>query len=278
MRDITSKDLFGNETTVKIPAVKRRTKSIYDDYEGFERKFKKERKKTTNDCYTPPEIYNCVVNYVAGKVDLSGREIIRPFWPDGDYENAVYPDGCVVIDNPPFSIITKICRFYIERDIGFFLFAPHLTLFSVDADCTAVVCAANITYENGAGVKTSFLSNLFGDIRVIGCPVLLRKLNEVSAKSPQAEYRYPREVLTASRVAAIVNKGVGIALKKSDLFHVRGLDAQKSRKTSIFGAGFFLSQAAAEATEAAEIAAAEAKEAIVWRLSYREKEIIKLLK
>lgn len=42
-----------------IPKPKKRTREeIFNDYEGFVEKFKP--KKTTDDCYTPPEIYEAV--------------------------------------------------------------------------------------------------------------------------------------------------------------------------------------------------------------------------
>lgn len=40
----------------------------------------------------------------------------------------------MVIDNPPFSIISKIVRFYHKNEIPFFLFAPALTLFGAAAE------------------------------------------------------------------------------------------------------------------------------------------------
>ena len=101
---------------------------IFNDYEGFVEKFKP--KKTTDDCYTPEGVYNAVVEYVRSITDMSDKEIVRPFYPGGDYENYDYPDNAVVVDNPPFSIISKIARFYLDRGIKFFLFAPHLTLLS----------------------------------------------------------------------------------------------------------------------------------------------------
>jgi hypothetical protein len=110
---------------------------------------------------------------------MTGYEVIRPFYSGGDFENINYPDSCIVVDNPPFSIISKIVRFYIEKNIKFFLFAPHMTLFSADMDCTAIVCGADVVYENGANVKTSFLSNVFGDIRVIGEPALYKNLESI---------------------------------------------------------------------------------------------------
>lgn len=37
-------------------------KTILEDYDGFA-----EKKKTTGDCYTPHEVYNCVLDYVSKK-------------------------------------------------------------------------------------------------------------------------------------------------------------------------------------------------------------------
>lgn len=98
-----------------------------ESYRSFVEKFKP--KKTTDDCYTPPAVYDAILSYVIKKYGLQGRPIVRPFFPGGDFENNDYPDGCVVVDNPPFSLSSKIVDFYIGRGIDFFLFAPHLTMF-----------------------------------------------------------------------------------------------------------------------------------------------------
>ena len=92
-------------------------------YEEFVEKFKP--KLTTDDCYTPPEVYEAVKDWAVKEYKLEDREIVRPFYPGGDYEHFNYIDGSVVIDNPPFSILSKIIDFYMERGIKFFLFAPH---------------------------------------------------------------------------------------------------------------------------------------------------------
>ena len=107
----------------------RQRQETLNDYDGFVEKFKP--KKTTDDCYTPPNVYEVIKNYAIEKYGLDGREIVRPFKPGGDYESYDYPDGCVVIDNPPFSIISQICKNYAEWGVDFFLFAPHLTNFSI---------------------------------------------------------------------------------------------------------------------------------------------------
>lgn len=157
--------LFADEPRRDTVMARKSRREIHEDYDGFVAKFKP--RKTTDDCYTPQPVYDAVLGWLRENADIEGREIVRPFWPGGDYEHYDYPDGCVVVDNPPFSIFTQVCRFFQSRNISFFLFAPHLTLLSpVDMNWTGIVCDARVTYENGACVDTSFASNLFGDIRI----------------------------------------------------------------------------------------------------------------
>ena len=265
-------DLFGHKI-INIPITKKKkAKTLFSDYDSFLDKF--EDKKTTDDCYTPSIVYDCVLRYVNSKFDINNYNIIRPFYPNGDYESIDYNDEFIVVDNPPFSIISKIARFYIERNIKFFLFAPHMTLFSSNLDCTAVVCGADIIYENGAKVKTSFMSNMLGDFRVIGAPDLYKELTAINKnnKVNLPIYRYPDQVLTVSMVQKYVELGIPFEIGKESVYHCGGLDSQKKHKKGLFGSGFLLSEKAA-----AEKAAAEKKNVIVWELSNREKEIIKSL-
>lgn len=271
-------DLFGNEETVMI--TKKRSKpNLFSDYDAFLDKF--EVKKTTDDCYTPKEVMDIIIDYVNDKCDIKNKKIIRPFFPGGDYENIEYPEDCVVIDNPPFSIFAKICRFYLERDIKFFLFCPHLTAFGSDIDCTYIIASADITYENGATIKTSFVSNMFGDLKIIGDAELHQKFNEIQErkKANLPKYVYPDHIITVSKVAYCVEKGISLTFDKKDLKHYRGMDAQKKHGKTIFGCGFIASdKAAAAAAQAAAQAAANKKDnVIVWELSQKEKEIIKSL-
>lgn len=90
-------NLFGQEEHV-FTNRRKSQKSIFDDYEGFVEKFNP--KKTTDDCYTPPAVYDYVLQYVADHCDIDGMTVVRPFYPGGDYESLVYPDNCVVIDKP----------------------------------------------------------------------------------------------------------------------------------------------------------------------------------
>ena len=79
------------------------------EYQAFVDKFKP--KKTTDDCYTPPLIYETVKDWACKKYGIDPKNIVRPFYPGGDYEHFAYPDECVVLDNPPFSILSKYANF-----------------------------------------------------------------------------------------------------------------------------------------------------------------------
>ncbi len=252
------------------------------EYNEFVEKFKP--KKTTDDCYTPPAVYDVVLKYVQERCDIEGFEVLRPFYPGGDYQAVEYPQNCVVIDNPPFSIISAIIRFYLDRNIKFFLFAPQLTLFSSEQDYTSIVADSTIVYENGAKVKTSFVSNMFGDAKIIVCADLhqrLKNLNDLQ-KANLPAYGYPPNVVTVSSIAKIVSRGVSIEIKKGDATFCRALEHQKANKKAIFGSGFLVSnKAAAEKAAADKVAAdkvaaekAVSKELTYWQLSEREREVI----
>lgn len=157
-------------------------KEKFYDYEGFVSKFKP--KRTTDDCPTPPAVYEAVADWVAGRYGVSRERMVRPFWPGGDYEAFDYPEGCVVVDNPPFSFETKIVRFYLKRGIKFFLFAPGLTLLSTNIDCGRVVPGTKITYENGACVNTGFYTNLDPKLFIETAPDLRERIKTRRIISP----------------------------------------------------------------------------------------------
>lgn len=101
--------LFADEPR-RDTATRKSRREIHEDYDGFMEKFKP--RKTTDDCYTPQPVYDAVLGWLRENADIEGREIVRPFWPGGDYEAYEYPDGCVVIDNPPFSDILQNMSFF----------------------------------------------------------------------------------------------------------------------------------------------------------------------
>jgi hypothetical protein len=260
-------DLFGNEQIQLIERKRTSTKTLFTDYEGFVDKF--EGKKTTDDCYTPNNVYAEILNFVSANFDLKDLQIIRTFYPEGDFESIDYPKTCVVIDNPPFSIVSKIARFYIDREIRFFLFAPHMTLFSSNLKCTAIVVGGDIVYENGATVKTSFLSNMFGDLRILAAPELYDNLTAINTNNKVSlpKYDYPNNIITVSKVQKMVENGINFKVNYSDCYHCSQLDSQKKHKKTLFGSGFLLS----------EKAAAEKEHRIIWELSQKELQIIETL-
>ena len=256
-----------------------------EEYNDFLDKF--EAKKTTDDCYTPDEIYDAVANWVAAKYGLNKKKFFRPFYPGGDYQRENY-SGKIVVDNPPFSILAEIKRFYVERGIKFFLFAPTLTLFSAaDCDATFIPCGATITYENGAKVATSFVTNLENsDLVVKTEPELYAvvyeadKIVQAANKTEVPKYEYPDNVLTAAIAARWCKYGVDYTLKRSDCVKITALDEQKESGDAIFGGGFLLSEQAAIERANAEKAAIEKaaiEKTIKWELSARELEIVQRL-
>ena len=257
-----------------------------EEYQEFLKKF--EAKKTTDDCYTPDNIYDAVRDWVAEKYKIGNDAIVRPFYPGGDYKSEKYPPGCVVIDNPPFSIISEICEWYVSKKIRFFLFAPTLTLLGImRGAANYVACGCGVVYENGASVNTSFVTNM-GDNKIVAAADLREILDGENKKNLKKlhrelpKYSYPDEVLTATMLCYMTAHGVSLEISERDAHFIRALDAQKASGKGLFGSGFLLSEKAAAEKAAAEKAAAEkaAAEKVrvcninVWELSDREKKIV----
>lgn len=243
-----------------------------DEYLEFTEKFKP--KKTTDDCFTPPLVYEAVKDWAIKEYGIpDDAEIIRPFYPGGDYEKHEYPEGCVVIDNPPFSILAEIKRFYHEKNIKYFLFAPHLTMFSAKGEGERyIITDSDVIYENGAKVTTSFVTNMDRyKIRTASelAEAIDRAVEEGRERAPEMPaYDYPLEVVTAARLARIAR--VDFKVLPEHCHFTRQLDSQKETGAALYGAGYLIAEKAA-----AEKAAA--REVQVWELSEREKEIIKKL-
>ena len=254
----------------------------FNDFDGFVAKF--EPKKTTDDCYTPPLVYEAVKGWACREYEIDPSKVVRPFCPGGDYESYDYSGGKVVIDNPPFSILSKICAFYTDNGIPFFLFAPALTLFTAARRSGAHMIASkcNVTYDNGARVNTSFVTNM-GDDLIRTAPDLVKLVNDANRQTLRQlhrqlpKYSYTPELLTVSRLHKIGMLGVEYRVKSSDVAYVSKLDSQRAAGKAVFGGGYLLSDAKAAELKAAELKAAELKAAddiTVWQLSDRERHII----
>ena len=218
-------------------------KTLFTDYEGFVDKFKP--KKTTDDCYTPPEVYETVLQWVRENFDIEGAEVVRPFYPGGDFENFQYPENCVVIDNPPFSIFTKIMKWYVSKGIRFFLFAPQLTMAGSDTDVSYIVCNTSVTYENGAVVNTSFATNIPQEWRFWCCPELARRIKSVQKstkeKKRQSLIRFPDCVTSSAYLGKIADHGIDFRLLKKDCCRIR-----QCGDKPIFGGGYLMSDKATQ--------------------------------
>lgn len=255
-------------------------------YDEFVNKFKP--KKTTDDCFTPPEIYDAIVQWVQERYGVEPETIVRPFWPGGDYFSVDYPDGCTVVDNPPFSILAEICRFYMREGVPFFLFAPALTTLSARELATSInhiITDCTITYDNGANVKTSFVTSFGLPVIYQTAPELTRRVNAVNRELEQRvrkqlpKYTYPDHVLTAAMGQRYAKYGIDFAVRSDECEYAPALDAQKPYGKGIFGGGLLLNDAkaserAAAERAAAERAAAERAAATEWHLSERERGII----
>ena len=261
------------------------------DYEGFVGKF--EPKKTTDDCYTPPEVYDAVAAYVERRYGVDPADMVRPFFPGGDYRGFDYPEGCCVVDNPPFSILSEIVGFYVSQQVPFFLFAPALTCFNVlrrnIGKVTALACAVPVTYANGAVVRTSFLTSLSPSIACESCPDLTGAVEGAVAEIRNRDavrlpkYEFPADVLTAARLGWMSGHGATFSVRADECAFICGLDAMRAAgKSGIFGGGLLLSSHAAEGRAAVERAAVEraaVERAAVerWQLSERERGIQAML-
>ena len=241
-----------------------------EEYQEFLKKF--EPKKTTDDCYTPDNIYEGVADWVAKEYNLKRKDFVRPFYPGGDYKAENY-DGKIVVDNPPFSILSEIEDWYNDHGVRYFLFCPSVSAFPGAYRCTAVCVGASITYDNGANVSTSFVTNMEDpDIVARTTPdlyAIVKTINDENIhQNSLPTYEYPRELVTASMMAYLSKYGQNFKFKKKDASKKIGeLDSQKEAGKGIFGGGYLLS----------EKAAAEKAAAKVWQLSEREKEIIRSL-
>lgn len=246
-----------------------------DEYNKFLEKF--EAKKTTDDCYTPELVYEAVAGWVENEYGVKRADFVRPFYPGGDYTRYPYKESSAVVDNPPFSILSEITTFYTDNGIRFFLFAPTLTIFSTVAAKAAccLCCGVSITYENGACVNTSFITNLETDCVARSSPTLYKAVKDADVKNQETpelpKYIYPAYVITSTKIDQFSRYGVDFKLRRKEAEHIRQLDSQKESGKTIYGAGFLISEREKAEREKAGIIDA------TWKLSDRERKIIRRL-
>ena len=168
--------------------------------------------------------------------------------------------------------MAKVVRFYAEHNIDYFLFAPHLTCLGIRAAHSHICVGAQVIYDNGANVSTSFVASKGPLIR--SAPDLYRILDEANAANikakkapPRPVYTYPDNLMTSSAVGLFSK--YGIEYREDIGVFVRAMDAQRRAGKGIFGGGYIVpEEAARKAQEAARKAQKEKSQR--WALSMRE--------
>lgn len=232
-----------------------------ETYEEFVEKFKP--KKTTDDCYTPPEIYEVIKDFCVKEYGLNEADIIRPFKPCGDYKRENY-QGKVVVDNPPFSIMTEIINFYAKFGIKYFLFCSCLTaplnvLYKTKGQFLNI--GVGITYENGAIIQTSFCTNLNNDnIFIKNYPNFKAEIERVNERLIQCKKKKITKIQHNDNVlTSALIKEIATAEFKVGFNQIRPFNSEKIQGIKkLFGASFLISDEVAKAKAKAK-AKAEAK-------------------
>lgn len=229
-----------------------------DEYNEWLRKFKERQVNyTTDDCFTPPEDMKAVSDWVANEYGKDPSLFVRPFYPGGDYKRdaETYSNGEVVVDNPPFSLFAQIIRFYQEKGIPFFVFAPTLTSLSSTLR-TPGVCmvftGSSLTYDNSAVVNTSFATNMEPEAIIRTAPTLHDKLTESNRRAvlrmrhgePVKRRRlvYPDCVVRSTDFSTMALRGVEFSVSAEDMFPFMKFDNGQG----VFGGGAMLSPAKTE--------------------------------
>lgn len=234
---------------------------VNEDSEAYARWLEKFKTvKTTDDCYTPPQVYDAVLAWVRKRHGIpADAPIVRPFYPGGNYEAYDYPPGCVVVDNPPFSISTQVVRHYMARKIRFFLFSNGLTLLNAmsprgfrfaETGVGVVVTVSQVRYRNGAVVNTGFVTNM-GENAVECAPDLARAIRDAMGGGGEKRsavvksgYALPPSVATMKDLMKLARYGAGFGVPKGEALFVKGVGGRVRK--NIMGGGLLLSRQSAE--------------------------------
>ncbi len=221
------------------------------NYDEFVAKFKDENKpRTTDECYTSTAVYEVVAEYVCDRFNITPGQIVRPFYPGGDFEHYEYPEGCVVVDNPPFSMRSRILDFYLDNGIRFFLFAHGLTCFSTKryAEVCNIITGEDVVFENGAKMKIAFTTNMSNNT-VETAPELGAAIRALyPPKKKKKKFLHGADILTASDAMKLASAGISLVIPHGEAVKI----SKQPDGRSIYGGAFKLSESATKLREAAE--------------------------
>ena len=209
---------------------------------------------TTDECYTPPAVYDTVLDYAVERYNLQDKHIVRPFIPGGDYQKYVYDKNDVVIDNPPFSITTKIAKWYIDRNIPFLLFINGLYGVSLSrglhGNATVIVTNAPVSFYNKGSekrIRLGFVTNLEPkNIILRADATLTNRLNGLVKKKSFKRFQYPENFLKNNDILAALQRNVELKLTTDNCLFEDNLDYHKahthgkSQRVSVFGGGYLV--------------------------------------
>lgn len=218
-----------------------------EEYNEFVDKFKD--KFTTDDCFTPSNVYDEIVKFIEKEYKVKKENFVRPFYPGGDYQKYNYTKDSIVVDNPPFSLYNEIVKFYVKNNIKFFLFGNGLTILSAKIkDITYIVNDLRIEYQNGVQVNTNFVTNLEkGDILIRTAHELAKnvdkvnKINTRKLKNGYKEYKYPRNLMGVSEIKKKARNKEDIFINKNECEFIDYLYDDNKIKTKQFGTKLIVS-------------------------------------
>lgn len=151
-----------------------------------------------------------------------------------------------------------------------------------------IICDAEIEYENGAIVRTAFVTSFGKDIVAQTAPELgdavMNAVKKVKGRKKKElpRYEYPDHVVTSALLQRYSKRGIKLEIHRNECTFISALDEQRKCGKGIFGGGLLLNDKAAAKRAAAERAAAERAAAenercLCWALSDREHEIVERL-
>lgn len=209
---------------------------------------------STDECYTPPAVYDTVLDYAVERYRLQGKHIVRPFIPGGDYQKYAYDENDVVVDNPPFSMTTKITKWYIDHNIPFFLFVNGLYGVSLSrglhGKATVIVTNAQVSFYNKGSekrIRLGFVTNMEPkNIIIRGDATLTNKLNGLVDKKSFKRFHYPDNFLKNNDILAALQRNVELKLTTDNCLFEDNLDYHKaqmhatSQRMDVFGGGYLV--------------------------------------
>ena len=205
------------------------------DYAAYVKKFLPNYVYTTDDTFTPPKVYQAVIDWLTIEGKTQGRRILRPFYPGGDFEAIDYQPGDFVVDNPPFSQMSRIVRFYQEHKIDFFLFYDRRYSLSYLRDgITLIYINESIEFENGALIVPAFVTNVFECAAVYSSKTLNEMIKAGQVKQSEPRNEYPDDVFSFT-IFEKISKLRDYIIPHGKIARVKKLIDKNGRVWSSFG-------------------------------------------